>query len=225
MEFHRFEHLEYAERRPAFPAGRMPVLIALHGAGSRGGTVQQLAEHPLFAPTSLLTQEDSPLLVLMPLCAANSWFDVFEQLQRFVRMVAARPDVDPDRIYLLGISMGGYGAWQLAMTMPEVFAALVPICGGGMYWNADRLKDIPVWAFHGACDDVVLPEESIKMVARLNAIPDGKGARLTVVAHDGHNVWTDALATPELYDWLLAQKKQTGGDYRDDYAGKGEIYG
>lgn len=225
MEFHRFEHLEYAERRPASPAGRSPVLIVLHGAGSRGGSVQQLAEHPLFANTSLLTQEASPLLVLMPLCAANSWFDVFEQLQRFVRMVAARPDVDPDRIYLLGISMGGYGAWQLAMTMPEVFAALVPICGGGMYWNAARLKDIPVWAFHGACDDVVLPEESIKMVARLNAIPDGKGARLTVVAHDGHNVWTDALATPELYDWLLAQKKQTGGDYRDDYAGKGEIYG
>ena len=101
--------------------------------------------------------------------------------------------------------MGGYTAWQLAMTMPECFAALVPICGGGMYWNAGRLKNVPVWAFHGIEDTTVLPEESIKMVNAVNK--RGGSARLTLLCGVAHNSWLNAYGSREVFDWMLSQKR------------------
>ncbi|MBQ3506514.1 MAG: hypothetical protein IJA89_07075, partial [Clostridia bacterium] len=98
---------------------------------------------------------------------------------------------------------GGYTTWQMAMTHPEWFAAIVPICGGGMYWNAARLKDMGVWAFHGADDKTVLPEESEKMVNRVNVC--GGNAKLTVYEGVAHNAWTPAFQTKELWDWLFTK--------------------
>ena len=101
-----------------------------------------------------------PFVIIAPLCSENTWFDVFERLQLLVEEIDALPFADCNRICIMGASMGGYATWQLAMSMPERFAAIVPICGGGMYWNAGRLADIPVWAFHGAKDSTVYLEES-----------------------------------------------------------------
>lgn len=99
--------------------------------------------------------------------------------------------------------MGGYGAWMLAMAKPEWFAALVPVCGGGMTWNASKLKNVPVWAFHGMLDDTVPVYESINMINAVNR--SGGDAKLTLYPDVIHNSWEKAYTTPELYDWLLSK--------------------
>ena len=93
-----------------------------------------------------------------------------------------------------------------AMTaLPEAFAAIVPVCGGGMYWDARRLKETPVWAFHGAQDKTVLPEESLHMVEKVNAF--GGNAKLTLYPNNAHDAWTDTYSNPEVYAWLLEHIK------------------
>ena len=115
------------------------------------------------------------------------------------------PLADRGRIYLMGSSMGGYGAWQLGMSLPEVFAAIVPICGGGMHWNVWRLKNVPVWAFHGGKDTVVLPEESELLVNTLNR--RGGNARLTVYPESEHDSWSETYRNKEVFKWLLSHER------------------
>ena len=117
----------------------------------------------------------------------------------------------------MGASMGGYATWQLAMSMPERFAAIVPICGGGMYGNAARLVNVPVWAFHGAKDTTVLLEESVKMV---DAVNHSKGrAKLTVYPENSHDAWSDTYANYEVFRWLLDQRRKDIKEYTDGYNG------
>ena len=118
--------------------------------------------------------------------------------------------------------MGGYATWQLAMSMPECFAAIVPICGGGMYWNIWRIKDLPVWAFHGAKDTTVLVEESVKMVNALN--DNGGCAKLTIYPENGHDAWSDTYSNPDVFAWLLQHTKKIQGEYFDKYSDS-NIYG
>ena len=148
MECKKFRTIDYVEKMPTVPGEKMPVLIYLHGAGARRGKLEQIVNHEFFN-RSVMAAEGSPLLTVAPLCYANSWFEMFEELQRFVNMIASRPDVDSKRVYLMGASMGGYGTWQLAMTLPDLFAAIVPICGGGMYWDAYQLRTTPVFSGKG----------------------------------------------------------------------------
>lgn len=196
--------LSYVIKYPDICADKNPAIIYLHGAGTRGTDISKLMKHSFFG-NSYFGNADSPFMLFAPLCSKNSWFDIFEQLQAFVKMVAAHPDVDAGRIILVGNSMGGYGAWQLTMTMPEYFAAIVPICGGGMRWNASRLTDVPVWAFHGIDDSTVPVQESILMVDAVKK--SGGNARLTILKNTGHNSWDYAFGNRELFAWLLSQKK------------------
>ena len=122
----------------------------------------------------------------------------------------------------MGVSMGGYAAWQVGMSMPELFAAIVPICGGGMYWNASRLKNTPVWAFHGGRDPIVKPEESEKMVNAINS--KGGDARLTIYPDHEHNAWSDTFANQEVFDWLLS-KTNTNASIDADNAHAGANFG
>ena len=140
-----------------------------------------------------------------PQCYANSWFDIFEQLQDFIEFIISDKAVDRERVYLMGASMGGYTTWQLGMTRPELFAALVPICGGGMYWNSGRLVNTAIWAFHGDSDITVFPEESQKFINNIIAW-GGKKAKLTILENTGHNAWEPAFTNPEMWKWLLDQK-------------------
>ena len=206
MECKEFGKIQYVEKMPGIPSEKMPVLIYLHGAGARRGKLEQIVNHEFFNH-SVMAAEDSPLLTVAPLCYANSWFEMFQELQAFLNMIAARPDVDAKRVYLMGASMGGYGTWQLAMTLPDLFAAIVPICGGGMYWDAYQLRTTPVWAWHGALDTVVKPEETMKFIAAINSHPDCPRAKLTMLESAEHNAWSPAFASRELLDWLLAQTK------------------
>lgn len=204
MERCEFGKLQYIVKKPGKPAEKNPAIIFLHGAGTRGTDLGELERNSFFSGKSHISDEDSPFMVFAPLCSRDSWFDVFEQLQEFVKMVVDHPAVDGKRLYLVGNSMGGYGSWQLAMTMPEYFAALVPVCGGGMSWNAKRLIHIPVWAFHGKEDKTVPPEQSIFMVNELNRV--GGKARLTLLENTAHNSWEYAYAQQELFDWMLEQR-------------------
>lgn len=202
MEILRHGELDYAIRYPKDfrQEEKYPLVIYLHGAGGRGRDISAIANHGFFGETEQFLNE---AISVVPQCYADSWFDIFEQLQNFVAAQIARDCVDPARVYVVGASMGGYTTWQLAMSRPEWFAAIIPICGGGMYWNAARLKNMGVWAFHGKDDQTVLCEESIKMVDAINK--RGGRARLTVYENTAHNAWTPTFQNPEVWQWLLAQ--------------------
>lgn len=206
IQYEQYEALPYLLR---FPDGyceneRHPLLLFLHGAGTRGDDLHMVEDNSFFTITQ--AYQDFPFLTAAPQCPADeTWFDRFETLISFAGAMASRPDVDPERVYLIGSSMGGYGTWQLAMSCPDLFAAIVPICGGGMYWNAGRLKDVAVRAFHGKQDYVVLVGESEKMVEAVKRA--GGDAQLTVYPENGHDAWTDTYQNPAVFAWLLEQKK------------------
>jgi len=181
-----------------------PVILFLHGAGTRWTNFETLENNAISKYAN--ADPTFPFVLVMPLCNEETWFDLWAQLKALVAQLLDTPWVDAARLYLSGNSMGGYGTWQLAISMPEAFAAMVPVCGGGMYWDAKRLKDIPVWAFHGALDKTVLPEESLHMVAKLNSL--GGSARLTVYPNNAHDAWTDTYSNPEVYAWLLQHTKR-----------------
>ena len=199
---------------------KYPIILFLHGAGTRGDDISKLVAHPFFVLTE--KHEEFPFVCVAPLCSENTWFDIWEHLQALVNEIANLPFVDKERIYVMGASMGGYATWQLAMSMAEYFAAVVPICGGGMYWNAGRLVNVPIWAFHGAKDTTVLLEESIKMVDAVKC--HGGDAKLTVYPENGHNAWSDTYSNPEVFSWLLQHQNRNNRNY-DDVYNESEMYG
>lgn len=197
-----FNGMKYIINYPSnFEEGKAyPVIVFLHGAGSRGENISLLEGNPFFHITDNLNE--FPFISIAPLCHTNTWFDIFETLKNLVYHIMKFDFVDKKRIYLMGASMGGYATWQLAMSMPEYFAAAVPICGGGMYWNAERLKNVPIWAFHGEKDNVVSVEESKKMVDSVNQ--KGGHAKLTIYPENGHDAWSDTYSNHSVYSWLLS---------------------
>ena len=193
---------------------RYPLIICLHGAGYRGGDYERVMANPYFKETEKL--EDFPFVMAAPLCSEDTWFDHWGELKALVAKLASESFVDVKRIYMMGASMGGYGTWQLAMSMPEYFAAIAPICGGGMYWNAGRLLNVPVWAFHGALDQAVFPEESRKMVDAVNK--KGGQAKLTMYPENGHNAWSDTYSNPELFRWFLQHENTNALELINEYS-------
>jgi len=209
MEFLKHGNFEYVFCAPE-GEGKVPVIIFLHGAGTRGTSTQCLSTNPFFSENSLYNKPESPALIFAPLCMHNSWFDVFEQLQEFVKFALTHPRADQDRLYLIGASMGGYGVWQLAMTMSEYVAALFPVCGGGMYWNYKPLLHIPVWTVHGTADKTVFPDDSIRFVEMINHY--GGEAHITLLEGVPHASWNAAFADKEIRDWLFSQRKKVKSD-------------
>lgn len=205
MEFFTFEQMQYLIRYPEhYKAGeKYPVILFLHGAGTRGSDINVLANNAFFRLTA--QHEQFPFVCVAPLCHSETWFELFETLIRFTKMIQHAEFTDPDRFYLTGNSMGGYGAWQLAISIPEVFAAMVPVCGGGMYWDAGRLKHLPIWAFHGDIDPTVFPEESVKMVEAVNK--RGGHAKLTLYENTKHDSWTATYSNPEVFAWMLSHSR------------------
>lgn len=215
-EVHQFEEMPYIIRYPEGFDGRKeyPAILFLHGAGTRGTALTPLVENPFFEAIDKLS--DFPFVVIAPLCRELCWYDLFSQLKHLVCMISEMAIVSRNRIYLMGASMGGYATWQLAMSIPEYIAAIVPICGGGIYAFADRLVSVPVWAFHGEKDTVVYPEESRKMVDAVKAA--GGSAKLTLYPDHDHNAWSDTYANPSVYLWLLEHenRRSVNLDHRFD---------
>ena len=207
-----------------FPDGykegeKYPVLLMLHGAGTRGITLEQYQKSPSFANISKAAEDK--LIIVAPHCTNTFWYDIYETLVRFAKKMATAPFTDPTRYYLCGASMGGYTTWQLAMSHPDLFAAIIPICGGGMHWTASRLVNLPIWAFHGAKDTTVLPEESQRMVDRVNY--KGGNAKLTIYPENAHNAWSDTYSNPEVFTWLLSHQNKNSPVLQDECQGMKEF--
>jgi len=183
---------------------RWPLIMFLHGAGERGDDLEKVKKHG--PPKIVENRKDFPFIVVSPQCPTVDWWtDKVEVLINLLDDIVARYKVDKERIYLTGLSMGGYGTWSLASAHPERFAAIAPICGGGKRFMAMRLKDIPVWVFHGAKDKTVPLKESEEMV---NAIRNrGGNAKFTIYPDAGHDSWTETYNNQKLYDWFLEHRK------------------
>lgn len=219
----KFEDLKYLVQYPEdYTEGKKyPVVLFLHGAGSRRQDFEKLRVNPFLVTKNLLHER---AVLYAPLCNADSWFDIFEHLRRFAKYLSKKDDTDENRLYLVGASMGGYAVWQMAMSDPELYAGLIPICGGGMYWNGARLKDKNVWAFHGRKDRAVSCEESIKMVESINA--HGGKAKLTIFEECGHRAWDMVYCDNAIMEWLLnCRREQVVNLKKSDIIDSPELYG
>jgi predicted peptidase len=181
---------------------RLPLLIFLHGSGERGTDLELLKIHGL--PKLIEQGQQFPAIVVSPQCPANQWWNI-KELEAMVKEIKQKYKVDNRRVYLTGLSMGGYGTWELGIAHPRWFAALAPICGGGNEARVHRIKNVPVWVFHGAKDMVVKPSESEKMV---NALLQVNGnVRYTLYPEATHDSWTETYQNPDFFKWLFAQKR------------------
>ena len=191
----------YAEK----PDQKWPMILFLHGMGERGDDLARVKVHGI--PKVVEQREDFPFIAISPQCPDTSfWTAEVEALNALLDEIVTKYAVDEDRIYLTGLSMGGFGTWSLAMAYPERFAALAPICGRGNPEKAHVLKDIPVWVFHGAKDETVPPEGSELMVNALKKC--GADVQYTVYPEAGHDSWTETYNNPKLYEWFLKHKRK-----------------
>ena len=197
-----FPFVEYTPTEKS--KGKLPLIIQLHGAGERGEGNGDLSLVDVHGFSKMLQNGEYPCLFVMPQCPKNSfWAARVESVKAFIEQIKQAYPVDEDRVYLTGLSMGGYGTWYTAMAYPSLFAAIAPVCGGGMAWNAGVLT-MPVWAFHGSDDTTVSPTQSDEMVAALRK----KERDVTYTRMDGvgHGVWVYAY-NETLYHWLTEKKR------------------
>ena len=186
---------------------KWPLMIFLHGAGERGDDLNLVKVH---GPPKLVEQrpEDFPFIIASPQApkddvpAVDGW-DA-RLLSQFLDHLQADYAVDPDRVYLTGLSMGGFGTWRWAAREPGRFAAIVPICGGGWRFYGKPLKDVPVWIFHGDRDEGVPLFLSQIMADAIRK--EGGDPKLTIYEGVGHDSWTETYNNPEVYKWLLSHK-------------------
>lgn len=199
-----FHYLHYA---PAEAEGPLPLLIFLHGygeCGARDGSeVDRVAKHGYFK--YIAQDKDYPCIMVAPQCPRGKYWGSFvESLNRFLDTMLAANKVDPDRVYLTGLSMGGTGTWLWSLDSPERFAAIAPICGEGISWYGSHLAGLPCRIFHGDCDDAVSPHASLAMVEEINRA--GGHAELIILPGVKHNAW-DTAYDDALIDWFMKQSK------------------
>lgn len=196
---------------------KWPLILFLHGIGERGDDLEDLELLKLYGPPMLVEQQANfPLIVVSPQCPTNSyWIDHLGDMDALLDEIVAAYAVDTNRIYLTGLSMGGFGTWHLTLRYPKRFAAIVPIAGfydfesNAIPENICDLKDVPTWVFHGARDTTVLPSRSEVMVAALRDC--GGDVRFTLYPDAEHDSWTETYDNPELYTWLLQQENPEAG--------------
>jgi len=182
---------------------KWPLLMFLHGGAEWGNNINRVKKNAL--PKLIEQGQDFPFIIISPQCPGGYWWtEKIDALTSLLDEVQSKYAVDPEQVYLTGVSMGGFGTWALACRHPERFAAIAPICGGGDWDLAYRLKTVPVWAFHGARDPVVALQESTEMVDSLKRA--GGDVQLTVYPEAEHDSWTVTYNNPKLYEWFLSHR-------------------
>ncbi len=184
-----------------------PLVLFLHGKGERGDDLDLVAIHG--PPKRVAAGASFPFILVSPQCPDDDWWTSVEQITTLTALlddVTSRYRVDLDRVYLTGLSMGGFGTFALATATPKRFAAIAPVCGGGEPFAAEVMAHIPAWVFHGAKDDVVPLKRSQEMVDALEAA--GADVKFTIYPEAKHDSWTETYDNPDLYEWLLKQRRK-----------------
>jgi predicted peptidase len=196
--------LGYALHIPANAKEKKPLIIFLHGSGEKGTDIEKVKVH---GPFKYLKTHELDAYILAPQCPENEYWNE-EVLYRLILKIQKENNIDTNRIYLTGLSMGGWGAWNLAFAHPETFAALVPIAG-----FVDRvpmiedckIKNIPTRIFHGLLDDVVNVDYAITIYKKLKTC--NANVQLTIFDDAGHDSWSKVYDNQEIYDWMFKQIK------------------
>jgi len=180
------------------PETKWPIILFLHGIGERGSNLELVKKHGI--PKIVEKKEGFPFIAISPQCPLiSTWQTMVDELHALLLDAVQRYNIDETRIYLTGLSMGGYGAWHLATAYPDLFAAVVPICGGmvhddGVEEALKVLKDTPIWIFHGAKDNAVPVKNSKVLYSALKKI--GGNVKLTVYPELNHDCWTKTYDNP-----------------------------
>lgn len=186
---------------------KFPLIVFLHGAGERGDNLDKVK---IQGPLKYIEEGNTiNAVVLAPQCPDSIYWQPHD-VAALIKKTISTEKIDTDRVYITGLSMGGYGTWATAVEYPELFAAAVPVCGAiyrPAYRNPVHLKEMPIWVFHGALDDVVYIENSNKMVMALKQAGNEK-VKYTVYPFANHNSWSETYSNPEMYKWMLKQTKK-----------------
>lgn len=203
---------------------KLPLIIWLHGSGENGKDNKKQYCNGLEILDKYLDNPNYAAFLCAPQCPeGQKWasydlsrsthiFNILPPpiqilLMSLVNSLIKEYSIDINRIYLIGLSSGGYGVWDLITRYPDIFAAGIPMCGGGDPLKVDRYCKIPIWAFHGDKDDVVKVTNSIYAMKAINENNCNKNSKLTVVPNEGHGVWNVAIKNPDLMNWLFNQKR------------------
>jgi predicted peptidase len=207
---HRLDYLLYVPKAASTdPAKRWPLVLFLHGAGERGTNLNAVAVHG--PPKLVAAGKEFPFILASPQCPPGQVWNTTTLMALIDELQATLP-VDSRRVHVTGLSMGGYGTWELAVKHPERFASVAPICGGGerirtlLPAQRQALKTLGVWAFHGGKDNVVVPAESERMIEAFKKAGNEQ-VKYTVYPEAGHDSWTQAYNDPALFDWLLQHSR------------------
>jgi predicted peptidase len=195
----------YVLQLPKNQKTKFPLLVFLHGSGEKGTDLELVKVHSPFTYQNLIK---SPIAILAPQCPPNTLWDT-KALYELIIDISLKYNVDNSRIYLTGLSLGGWGTWKLAEEHPEIFAAIAPVCGPTdlfMVTDAVKLKGLPIHIYHGALDDVVPPMQSIDMHEELKKL--NANSELFIFPNDNHNSWDSTYSDPKFYEWILAQHKE-----------------
>lgn len=197
--------ISYILDLPNDAKGKLPLIVFLHGSGERGVNLEMVKAHSPFTYKNLIKE---PVAILAPQCPENTWWDT-QAIYFLIKEIVQKYKIDESRIYLTGLSMGGWGTLKLAGEHPEMFAAVAPVCAPTdrvMLANIHNYKEMNIKIYHGGMDNVVLPENAFNFWMALH--PVNPKAELIVFPNDNHNSWDSTYSNPEFYKWLLSQKKK-----------------
>lgn len=190
---------------------KVPLVVFLHGIGARGDDNQKQLAYTRFLDHINKSGffKKNPCYILAPQCPDKSYWSrsTMETLLALIDKEVDAKQVDANRIYMTGLSMGGFGTWEALKQRPAMFAAALPICGGGKPAAAKTFANVPIWVFHGDQDKTVKPEKSREMVAALKKA--GGQPKFTELKGVGHGSWSAAYTSPEVWQWMFQQKRGT----------------
>ncbi len=192
---------------PADTEKKWPVIYFFHGIGEIGEDLNKLLPYGVLRYLNKGGKLDA--IVIAPQCPTGShWADhdkETDKLVQFVPEMSAKYNIDTDRMYLTGLSMGGRCSWKLALAMPDTFAAMVVVCGRTNTYEFETIKNMPIWMFHGAQDATVSFSNINKNILPVLSEVGHRYYKLTVYPSMGHEIWNSAYARPDIYDWMLSQ--------------------
>ncbi|MGC4129192.1 MAG: prolyl oligopeptidase family serine peptidase [Bergeyella sp.] len=189
---------------PENAKGKVPLIVFLHGSGERGTDLDKVKINGIFKYKNLIKE---PVAILAPQCPENQWWDT-DAIYHLIKEIQSKYKIDESRIYLTGLSMGGWGTLMLAMEHPEMFAAVAAVCAPTdrvMQANIHRYKDLNIKIYHGGMDDVVRPDNAFNFYQALHRV--NKEAELIIFPNDNHNSWDSTYSNPVLYEWMLSKRK------------------